>query len=189
MSIRIMCISDLHYFKNEEIEVIANTEYDLCILLGDIPVKALKLIKKANGERPICGVCGNHDSFLALSSVGIKDLHCTSIEVNGYIIAGMSGSNRYNDEEDYAMISQGQSVIYADKCPNADIFMTHDAPYKLFYKLYRDKAHKGLKGISKYIKKKKPKLNLCGHYHENIKVKYHKSDVECIFRFKMIDFS
>lgn len=179
------CISDLHHFTDEELEAIEYMEYDVCLLLGDIPQKALKIIKKANGSRPIYGICGNHDDWNSLESVGIEDIHCKVIEVNGIKIAGLGGSHRYKSG-DYAMLTQKESIEAVKSIPYADILISHDCPYKLFGKIV---THNGLKGISRYISKHRPQMNLCGHYHESMKGIYKKCRVECVYRFENIVFS
>lgn len=178
----LLCISDLHSYDDEEFNVIKNTEYDACVLLGDIPMTALRVIKKINA-RPLFGICGNHDDWNSLNAVGIKDIHCKAVSINGYTIAGFGGSHRYKNG-DYALMTQKESVSLSKLIPKADILISHDSPYKLFGK---DTAHQGLKGISAYISKNKPKINLCGHYHDkSLKSIYRKCEVQCVFRFSVI---
>lgn len=180
----ILCVSDLHHYTDEELEEIQSMEYDVCLLLGDIPQKALKIIKKANGSRPIYGICGNHDDWDSLKRADIEDIHCKMVEVGNIKIAGFGGSHRYKSG-DYAMITQEQSIQAAKTIPAADILISHDCPYKMFGK---DIAHEGLIGISNYIAKYKPYLNLCGHYHESMQSKFKNCKVECIYRFRIVKF-
>lgn len=179
-----LCIADLHSYDDKEIKAIQNMEYDVCFLLGDIPQKALSAIKK-NVSKPLFGVCGNHDEWNSLTSEGIKDINCKTISIAGYTVAGFGGSNRYKNG-DYPMWTQKESVEITKMIPKADILITHDSPYKFFG---NDEAHKGLKGISKYISNNKPKLNLCGHYHDkNLCGVYKKCKIQCIYGFNIIEF-
>ncbi len=183
-SLTMLCIVDLHSLDYEEIEAIKNMEYDVCFLLGDIPQNALYSIKNIN-TKPLFGVCGNHDEWDSLNAVGIKDIHCKTVSLDGFTIAGFGGSHRYKNG-DYPMLTQKESVELTKLLPKADILISHDAPYKFFGK---DTAHQGFKGISKYISKNKPKLNLCGHYHdENLCGVYRKCKVQCVYRFKIIKY-
>lgn len=179
-----LCIADLHSYDDEEIKKIQNMEYDVCFLLGDIPLNALYAIKKFNAK-PLFGICGNHDEWDSLSAVGIKDIHCKTISVGGYTIVGFGGSHRYKNG-DYSMMTQKESIGLTKLLPKADILISHDAPYRFFG---NDIAHQGLKGISKYISKNKPQLNLCGRYHdENLSGVYRKCKVQCVYRFKIVKF-
>lgn len=179
-----LCIADLHSFDYEELAAIQNMKYDICLLLGDIPQNALYLIKNIN-QKPLFGVCGNHDEWNSLKNVGIMDIHCKAISFEGVTIAGLGGCHRYKNG-DYPMLTHKESVNLMKQIPKADILISHDAPYNFFGK---DVAHQGLKGISKYISKNKPKLNLCGHYHdENLYGVYRKCKVQCVYRFQIIGY-
>lgn len=175
---KMLCIADLHDYDERQIEKIRQMEYDVCLLLGDIPHKALLEIKKANGDRPLYGVCGNHDDWDTLTRVGITDIHCKAVEVCGITIAGFSGSNRYKNG-DYCMMTQKESIKAAKEIPPCDVLITHDSKYK--YWIPPDDAHLGLKGISKYISKNKPQMHLFGHYHQRA-VHKHKSTLSvCVY--------
>ena len=120
------------------------------------------------GEIPMgdkSGVLGNHDDQGALERCGIYNLDRKVTVINGVSIAGIGGSHRYKNG-DYPMLTQKESIDIAEHCPKADILISHDAAFHVMKRL--DKAHCGLKGISEYISRNKPKLNICGHYHENI---------------------
>ena len=183
-NLTMLCICDLHSYDVEEINKIKDMEYDVCVLLGDIPSTALRTIKKLN-TRPLFGVCGNHDDWQTLNNVGIRDIHCKAISVKGYTIAGFGGSHRYKNG-DYALMTQKESVELSKLIPKADILISHDSPYKFFG---TDTAHQGLKGISQYISKNKPKLNLCGHYHdENLSGVYRRCEIQCVYQFMIVDF-
>lgn len=179
-----LCIADLHSYDEEEIKAIQGMEYDVCFLLGDIPQNALYLIKEFN-TKPLFGICGNHDEWDSLKAIGINDIHCKTISVKGYTIAGFGGSHRYKNGG-YPMMTHKESVELIRLLPKANILISHDAPYKFFG---TDTAHQGLKGISKYIAKNNPQLNLCGHYHnENLRGAYRKCTVQCVYHFKIVKY-
>lgn len=182
MSITILCISDLHAFNFEELAAIGNMDYNACFLLGDIPQPALLAIKEANGNRPLYGVCGNHDNWQSLEYAGIEDIHCRAVQVGEYAFAGIGGSSRYKNG-DYAMMTQPESLKVSRNCPAADILISHDCAYNLFG---TGKAHQGLWGISWYLFRKKPRMNLCGHYHKEQRAKWRSCEVQCIYRFALI---
>jgi len=180
-------ISDLHHWKPEElIKIKAMREsgaYDVCVLLGDIPELALKLIKTHNAETPLFGVAGNHDDWNTLAECGIADIHGKAITVNGITVAGFGGSNRYKNG-DYAMLTQKESIAASRAIPKADFLVSHDTMYKAFAE--KDPAHIGLKGISKYVKRAGIKLNICGHYHTQTARRRNGCTVHCVYRFAVM---
>ncbi len=42
--IKILAIADLHWYTDIELAEIKNIDFDVCVLLGDIPVNAIRLI-------------------------------------------------------------------------------------------------------------------------------------------------
>ncbi len=42
--INILAIADLHWYTDIELAEIENIDFDVCVLLGDIPVNAIRLI-------------------------------------------------------------------------------------------------------------------------------------------------
>ncbi|MDE7400190.1 MAG: metallophosphoesterase family protein [Oscillospiraceae bacterium] len=182
----ILAIADLHDWSVDELELIRELEYDCCCLLGDIPDAALKIIKRLV-QKPLFGVLGNHDEPSTLSRCGIQNLDGKSVTVNGVTIAGFGGSHRYKNG-DYPMLTQRESIIAAKLCPKADILISHDTVYHAMERL--DNAHCGLKGISKYIVKNKPGLNICGHYHisDSKRRLYKGCDILCVYRCALVKF-
>ena len=108
-----------------------------------------------------------------------------SVTVNDVTIAGFGGSHRYKNG-DYPMLTQKESIDVAALCPHGDILISHDTAYHAMKRL--DNAHCGLKGISRYISKHKPRLSVFGHYHENKLLKYKGSDLICVYRCAIISF-
>ena len=136
-------------------------------------------------EEPLLVVLGNHDEPGALERCGITDLTGKAVTVQGVTIAGLSGSHRYK-HGDYSMLTQRESVLAAKKLPAADILISHDTAYHVMGR--KDSAHCGLQGISGYISHCKPKLNLCGHYHQNLSRSFSGCKIRCIYRCALVDF-
>lgn len=181
---RILIITDLHDWEISEIELVQGLEYDCCCLLGDIPETALRIIKQ-RVQKPTFGVLGNHDDLTTLSKCGITDLNGKTVTVNGVVLAGIGGSHRYK-LGDYPMLTQEESIAAAAACPPGDILISHDTAFGVMKR--RDTAHCGLKGISKYIKRNKPMLNICGHYHENVHRRFKRCDILCVYRCALVSF-
>lgn len=184
-NLRILAIADLHCWDRLTLETVRHYDFDCCVLLGDIPQNALVFLREIIAQ-PMVGVLGNHDEFGQLERCGIENLHGRTATVNGVKIAGLSGSHRYK-HGDYPLLSQRESLAAAKAIPAADILISHDTAYRLMGR--NDAAHCGLKGISRYISRYKPKLNLCGHYHENVSKKCGKCEVRCVFGCTLVEFS
>lgn len=181
----ILVFADLHHWSKEELlSCLSNNNYDGCILLGDIDDETLAFIKtNIKSGTKLFGVVGNHDDWDILKRNDIEDISGKTIDFNGIVFAGLGGSHRYNDEE-RAMLTQKQSIVVAKELPKAEILISHDTAYRAMH--YSDAVHCGLKGISKYLKKHAPKLNLFGHYHSYNLLSYHKTTLLCVFRCALI---
>ena len=166
-NLKILFITDTHNcltYDKECIEYIKNAkDYDYCILLGDHSANDLDEITKMISKDKICGVLGNHDSWDKYEEYGINNIDGKIIEVNGVKIAGISGSFKYKNSDQYALYTHEESIEIADKMEYADILVSHDKP---FTKDFHDNAHDGLKGITKYLYKNKVSLHIHGHLHE-----------------------
>lgn len=186
-NLRILALADLHSWDRLTLETVRNYDFDYnsCVLLGDIPLNALIFLREII-EKPMLGVLGNHDELGQLERCGIENLDRKIVTINGVKIAGLSGSHRYKCGN-YPLLTQRESIAAAKAIPAADILISHDTAYRLMGR--NDAAHCGLKGISRYISRRKPLMNLCGHYHENTSKKYRKCEVRCVFGCSLIEFS
>lgn len=171
-SLKLLIIADCHHLKEDEIQKVKNLEYDICILLGDINCNYLDMILKYVPNEKIYGILGNHDEFGVLESRNIINIHEKIINIKGIKILGFQGSSRYKTGE-YPMFTQKESINILKKCEQADILVSHDAPFELYCKS-NDMAHCGLKGITKYLKKNKVFLNIHGHHHINTQLSLNK---------------
>lgn len=183
-TVKILAIADLHWYTNKELRQIKNVDFDVCILLGDIPVTAINLIKKYVVNKPIIAVAGNHEDWNTPELGGAENIHGKCTEYCGYNFAGFSGSARYKNG-DYPMFTQRESLNLGKKLKKADILISHDSGYQLFGK---DKPHSGLFGIDLYNLKNRVKLNICGHHHTQIVKKRFGTTTICVFRCALITF-
>lgn len=182
--LKILAISDLHWYTDEELSQIKNLDYDICVLLGDIPVNAIRLIKEYVYNKPILAVAGNHDDWNTPELGGAENIHEQCVERCGYSFAGFSGSPRYK-HGDYPMFSQRESLKLGNKLQKADVLLSHDSMYHL---IGNDKPHSGLLGIDLYNLKNRVKLNICGHHHTPIVKKRLGTTTVCVFRCALITF-
>lgn len=166
-TIKILFITDTHgmlSYQKDAINYISKLEkYDCCILLGDHSMNDIKIIKNIIKANKIFGVLGNHDGWDLYIYNGIENINGKVIEINGVKIAGIGGSYKYKNSNDYAMYSHEESIKIADEMQEADILVSHDRPY---IKKQHEESHDGLKGITEYIYKNHIPLHIHGHIHE-----------------------
>ena len=166
-NLKLLIITDTHNcltYDNESLEYLKNiTNYDYCILLGDHSADDLYEITKIIPKEKICGVLGNHDSWEKYKEYDIENINGKVININGIRIAGISGSFKYKNSDQYALYTHEESIEIANNMTEADILVSHDKPFT--EKQYGD-AHDGLKGVTQYIYKNHIPVHIHGHLHE-----------------------
>lgn len=125
LNIKILFITDTHNclsYEKETVEQIKNiTEYDYCILLGDHSADDLYEVTKIIPKEKICGVLGNHDSWGKYKEYDIENINGKVININGIKIAGISGSFKYKNSDQYALYTHEESIEIANNMEVADI--------------------------------------------------------------------
>lgn len=191
---KLLCCADLHnsfdltHFETQTYD----KEPDIIVTLGDISVQDLRIIKRTadNLGIPAIGICGNHDEPFALQSVGIDDLHGKVKTIDGVSFAGIGGSLRYN-RSNYMFLTQQQSIEVAAALPKADVLITHDKPYSGWFvdtkAQFAKDPHASLAGITKYIRKNKPKYHLYGHLHQRMTEEKYGTTSMCVYGIQLID--
>lgn len=166
-NIKILFITDTHNcltYDSQTLNLIKSVkDYDYCILLGDHSADDLVEILKIVPKDKICGVLGNHDNWEKYEEYSINNIDGKIIEIKGIKIAGISGSYKYKNSEQYALYTHEESIEIANNMEQADILVSHDKPF--LQKEYGD-AHDGLKGITEYIYKNHISIHIHGHLHE-----------------------
>lgn len=190
-NLKILFITDTHdclAYDNETLDFIKNAkDYDCCILLGDHSSKDLEEILKIIPKEKIYGVLGNHDGWERYQEFSINNIDGKVIEIKNIKIAGISGSYKYKDSDNYAMYTHEESIEIANKMEEADILVSHDKP---FIKKEFGDAHDGLKGITEYIYKNNISIHVHGHLHEEKEtVLKNGTKSICLYKAKIIDFS
>jgi len=166
-NVKILFITDTHdclSYEKDTLKLIKSIkEYDACILLGDHSANDLEEILKIVPNNKIYGVLGNHDSWDKYKEWNINNINGKVINIKGMRIAGIGGSFKYKDSDQYSMYSHEDSLKIADSMGIADILISHDKPFTT--KKYGN-AHDGLKGITKYIYKNHIPVHIHGHIHQ-----------------------
>lgn len=172
---RLFIFTDTHGDKkiiSSLIKKIQNSAPDVVICAGDLTdfgaglKKLLNMFKKT--KLPLLIIPGNHETNSSLTKACQKtkfamNIHKKVYQVNNYLFFGygLGGFGRKNPELE-KLISK---IKYHAKNKTL-IIITHQPPYKT--KLDKiPSGHAGSKSIRKLIEKLKPKINICGHLHEN----------------------
>lgn len=176
---KILCFADLHhrssnYFKC--LSDISNKDFDIVISLGDNSYYDFLEIKNYINKN-IYGILGNHDSFRTLEESEIINIHKKSILIKSFNISGYQGSCKYKKGY-FPSSTQEESIEILNKMPKSDILISHEGPYLLYG---NELSHCGLQGITNYINKNKPLLNIHGHYHKNIKTEINNTTVVSVY--------
>lgn len=164
--ITLIIISDTHgdLSLNKEMQKkLHNKKYDLCCILGDIHDYDYDIILKYIPKDKIVSILGNHDRFSLLSEKGLDNYNGKVIEVNGVRLGFIQGSFKYKNET-FPSFTHEESIEFLNNMPEVDILLSHDKPLTFDYK---DPAHDGLKGVTKYLYDKSVPINIHGHIHKS----------------------
>lgn len=160
------------------------SDYDICLILGDLSGADLDVIKRIIPKEKIYGIVGNHDSLNTLEVNNIKNINGKVIECKGVKIAAIMGSNRYKNG-DYGMMTQEECLKLEQNMDTADILVSHDKAY-IYDK--HDNVHDGLKGITEYIYRNQIPLHIHGHLHEEFEENLKNGTRSiCLFQVKLIE--
>jgi len=187
--INILFITDTHnclaYTDKylEELKSYKPTDYDICIILGDISGLDIDAIKSVVPPEKLYGIVGNHDSINLMEENNIANINGRVIECKGIRIAAIMGSNRYKNG-DYGMMTQEESIELAEQLGEADILVSHDKAY--IYDRH-DNVHDGLKGITYYIYKNHVPIHIHGHLHDEFDETLKNNTLsKCLYRIKLL---
>ena len=172
---RILCFSDVHA-QPSALKALAEKakQADLLICAGDISMfgdgleKALRALHQIG--KPVLIVHGNHESEEEVQAT-IKNLpslinvHKRMVKIHTYTFFGYCGGGFSFHEPGMERFAQS----LAQKIPSGGkrIFITHAPPYNtaLDYLPWL-KEHRGCKTTVEMVKRFKPDLAVCGHFHE-----------------------
>ena len=154
-------------------------DIDFLIGCGDLPYYYLEYILTAL-RVPLFFVRGNHDHEFEFSAIGKRshphggtDLHKTTVNYNGTILAGIEGSIRYkpgkfqySQNEMWFNVYQLVPKMIANRISTGrylDIFVTH-APMNGIHDC-EDLPHHGIKAFNWFVKVFQPIFHFHGHIH------------------------
>lgn len=179
---KILLISDVHS-RYEHFPVQLMPEADLCLLAGDITSagkewpydwqKAKQWLRELGNKYQLISIPGNHDIGITareLEEFG-KCAWNKSVVVQGYKIFGVSMSPCYSAPEIAArwcnstVRPEVEFAAYAQIPADTDIVLSHCPPFRNLDKT-ADGNHIGSESLLRFIRKRQPKLVVCGHVHE-----------------------
>nr|WP_041231155.1 metallophosphoesterase [Deinococcus peraridilitoris] len=150
-------------------------EVDVVLVAGDVPGYYLEFIA-TKLPVPVLYVHGNHANELvkdgdgpAQPPRGVVNMHGRVMEVAGLRIAGWGGVPRYREggsgqygdfEGSWGLTKLGWRLLGKP----LDILLTHAPPEGPH--AGSDFAHRGCKGLTRFIDRHKPRLVVHGHIHE-----------------------
>lgn len=165
-SVKLLTIADTHNklsIKGAINNLPESSEYDLCILLGDISRGDIEILLKYIPKDKMMGILGNHDDKDNLLRYNIKNINKTLFNFNGINFIGLEGCIKY--KENQPGYKQDEIRQVCRLMPKAHILISHNIPYGFMGEL--NEAHIGAKEINKYLLKKRVPLNICGHNHSD----------------------
>ena len=167
INIKLLVISDTHgdlaLNKDLQNKLKKIREYDLCCILGDIHDKDYEIILNTIPEDKIVALLGNHDRFGLVGEKGLFDLNGRTVEINGLKIGGIQGSFKYKPEN-FPSFTHEECIEFMKSIPYVDILLSHDKPFTFDYK---DPAHDGLKGITKFVYENNIPIVVHLHIHKS----------------------
>jgi len=144
---------------------------DFLVCSGDISVfqhRMRSVLRKLNSfGKPVFIIHGNHEDELEFAAccsglANIHFVHRRAVPYGGFTIVGYGGGGF--SESDSGLDSFGRKLA-RERHQNI-IFLSHAPPFGSNLDYIGD-GHYGSKSVRDFIYLLKPKLTVCGHFHEN----------------------
>ena len=178
---KLLAFTDMHlsltaFAKLEK--AVKKQKPDFVVCCGDISIFEHNLdyiIKKlASLKCNILAVNGNHEDEHVMSKLcskypNINFIHRKSYIYGNYQFFGYGGDGFSYIDEDFEKLAK--SFKRFAKKDTKKILITHAPPYGTKLDILYGKHH-GNKSIRNFIDQIKPALAICGHFHENFRVKH-----------------
>ncbi|MBC8501341.1 MAG: metallophosphoesterase family protein [DPANN group archaeon] len=169
---KILAFAD-HHGSPEDIKVIAKKakDADIIVCVGDFTIfeheieyimgQMNKLSKK------VLLIHGNHEDeetveFLSQHFKNVEFIHKKTFEIEDYIFVGFGGGGFATRDPEFEVWSNEIKKTIKDK---KVVLLTHGPPYGTKVDLL-GMGYVGNKSFTKFIKKERPALVICGHLHE-----------------------
>lgn len=169
---KLLLIADTHSIGFDMWKIVLNlkeSDFDIIAILGDVNGTFLKTLNETFPNKRKIGVLGNHDRKGHFDHYDVENIHNRIIEIDGIKFAGIEGSVRYKDGDNFPLYTQMDIINLCDELDYADIVISHNSPYGIHDSsdIVGDIAHLGFQGLMYYIESKKPIYCIHGHQHIN----------------------
>jgi Icc-related predicted phosphoesterase len=134
-------------------------DVDAVVTLGDLSADSIAPL--ASVEVPVLGVHGNHDDEGDFAALGVRDLHLSRVELDGWSFTGFEGCVRYREGVPY-QYTQREAARLARHMPRADVLLCH-APPRGVNDDPDDPAHVGFQALRAWVLHHEPAYVLHGH--------------------------
>lgn len=170
---KLLCFVDLHGSSAclKRLREKAKKERpDVVVCAGDLTVfeQHIDLIVGmiADLKLPVFVVPGNHEEEDVLRKVcsyhkNLFFIHKRVQEFNGIVFVGFGGSGFSTKDPEFEAFAKGLPDFFGKKV----VLVTHAPPYGTKLDLL-GRMHYGNKSIASFVKKCRPALHVCGHFHE-----------------------
>jgi hypothetical protein len=160
---RVLAFADRNPADGTVLDLIADSNPDLIVLLGDLDAWSLQDLKRVN--IPKIGVYGNHCMGDYLPDLGAVNAHGRTLKGLGIRIAGLGGCPRYKawGENQY---HEDEAAAIVSHLRRADLVITHCPPFEVNDDP-QDPVHAGWRCLRAYVERTKPKYLLHGHTYPN----------------------
>lgn len=126
-NIKLLVITDTHYeLAANDNFMLPELDYDLCILLGDVPKEDIEMLLQYIPAEKMLGVLGNHDLNDTLSAFNIANVHGRQYVSNGVTFTGLERCVAYSSSQDGP--TQKESFEICENLPEVDVLLTHESP-------------------------------------------------------------
>ncbi len=180
---------------------------DFIISCGDLPYYYLEYIVSIL-DRPLYFVHGNHDrpeyradSTIVSAPQGATNLHHRLHHIDDLLIAGLEGSQRYNQNEKYQYTQSEMWLLTLSLAPtlllnrlrygrSLDILVTHSPPFGIHDAT--DLPHVGFHAFQWLLRWFKPRYLFHGHQHvytqrEITRTQLGPTEIVNIYPFRVLD--
>jgi uncharacterized protein len=134
-------------------------DVEAVVTLGDLSADSIAPL--ADLEVPVLGVHGNHDDEGNFAALGVRDLHLSRMELDGWSFTGFEGCVRYREGAPY-QYTQSEAARLARHLPPADVLLCH-APPRGVNDEPDDPAHVGFQALRAWVLQHEPAYVLHGH--------------------------
>jgi uncharacterized protein len=143
---------------------------DAVVTLGDLSADSIASL--VDLEVPALGVHGNHDDEGELAALGVRDLHLSRVQLDGWSFAGFEGCVRYRPGAPH-QYAQGEAARLVRGLPAADVLLCH-CPPRGINDDPDDPAHVGFQALRTWVLRHEPAYLLHGHTTPDPRTRVHR---------------